>query len=108
MLNGAVTLGTYDGANIEIVQEAGEENNYIFGARVEELKEIMPEYNSRKILSENPRIRQVVQTLIDGTFPTVVRDISESFTSPLQTERHGILRIIIICWVTWRIILTSS
>lgn len=67
MLNGAVTLGTYDGANIEIVKEAGEENNYIFGARVEELKEIMPEYNSRKILSENSRIRQVVQTLIDGT-----------------------------------------
>lgn len=108
MLNGAVTLGTYDGANIEIVQEAGEENNYIFGARVEELKEIMPEYNSRKILSENPRIRQVVQTLIDGTVSDGGTDISESFTSPLQTERHGILRIIIICWVTWRIILTSS
>ncbi len=68
MLNGAVTLGTYDGANIEIVQEAGEENNYIFGARVEELEKIMPEYNSRKLLSENPKIRQVVETLIDGTF----------------------------------------
>lgn len=67
MLNGAVTLGTYDGANIEIVQEAGEENNYIFGARVEELKKIMPEYDSRNILSENPKIKQVVQTLIDGT-----------------------------------------
>lgn len=67
MLNGAVTLGTYDGANIEIVGEAGEENNYIFGARVEELKKIMPKYNSRKLMAENPKIKQVVQTLIDGT-----------------------------------------
>ncbi len=67
MLNGAVTLGTYDGANIEIVEEAGKENNYIFGAKVDELKRIMPEYNSRKILAENDRIRKVVSTLIDGT-----------------------------------------
>lgn len=68
MLNGAVTLGTYDGANVEIVQEAGEENNYIFGARVEELKEIVPEYDSRAILAKDDRIRRVVQTLMDGTF----------------------------------------
>ncbi len=68
MLNGAVTLGTYDGANIEIVQEAGEENNYIFGARVEELEQIMPDYDSRKLFSENEKIRRVVETLIDGTF----------------------------------------
>jgi starch phosphorylase len=68
MLNGAVTLGTYDGANIEIVQEAGEENNYIFGARVEELAEIMPNYQSRKLFAENQKIQRVVSTLIDGTF----------------------------------------
>lgn len=68
MLNGAVTLGTYDGANIEIVQEAGEENNYIFGARVEDLAKIMPTYESRKIFAENKKIQRVVSTLIDGTF----------------------------------------
>lgn len=67
MLNGAVTLGTYDGANIEIVQEAGEENNYIFGARVEDLKSIMPNYDSRKLYAENKKIQMVVSTLIDGT-----------------------------------------
>ncbi len=67
MLNGAVTLGTYDGANIEIVQEAGEENNYIFGARVEELEKIVPEYESRKVFAENPKIKAVVSSLIDGT-----------------------------------------
>ena len=67
MLNGAVTLGTFDGANIEIVQEAGEENNYIFGARVEDLEKIVPEYDSRKIFSEDAMIRKVVSSLIDGT-----------------------------------------
>ena len=40
MLNGAPTIGTYDGANVEIVQEAGAENNYIFGATVEELRDL--------------------------------------------------------------------
>lgn len=67
MLNGAVTLGTYDGANIEIVEQGGEENNYIFGARVEDIEKIRDAYNPRK-LYEDPRIRKVVDTLIDGTF----------------------------------------
>lgn len=66
-LNGAVTLGTYDGANIEIVEEAGEENNYIFGARVEELSDIMKTYDPREIAENNEKIGRVVRTLIDGT-----------------------------------------
>ena len=68
MLNGTMTLGTYDGANVEICEEAGEENNYIFGARVDDLARIMPNYDPRKLYSENTRIARVLNTLIDGTF----------------------------------------
>ena len=68
MLNGAVTLGTYDGANVEIAEEAGEENNYIFGARVEELAEIMPGYDPRKLIAADEKIARVLEKLIDGQF----------------------------------------
>lgn len=67
-MNGAVTLGTYDGANIEIVENAGEENNYIFGARVEELDAIRESYDSKELYMSEPRIKRVVDTLVDGTF----------------------------------------
>lgn len=67
MMNGAVTMGTYDGANIEIVQNAGEENNYIFGARVEDLEKIKGSYQPKKLYAEEPRIKRVMDTLIDGT-----------------------------------------
>ena len=67
MLNGGLTLGTYDGANIEIVQNAGEENAFIFGARVEDIVKIAPKYNPKEIYETNPRIRRVLDTLIDGT-----------------------------------------
>ena len=70
MLNGAVTLGTLDGANVEIVQQAGAENNYIFGATVEELEAIRDTYNPMALYEANPRLRRVVDSLIDGTVPT--------------------------------------
>lgn len=68
MLNGAVTLGTFDGANIEIVEHAGLGNNYIFGATVDEINILRQNYNPKKIYEENPQIRRVLNTLIDGTF----------------------------------------
>lgn len=69
MLNGAVTLGTWDGANIEIAECAGEENEYIFGARVEDIERIKKEgYNPAALLEQNPEIKRVIDTLIDGTF----------------------------------------
>ena len=69
MLNGAVTLGTFDGANVEIVEEAGEENNYIFGATVEELEKIKDSYDPVKIYEKNALLRRALDSLTDGTFP---------------------------------------
>ncbi|MBO4384945.1 MAG: glycogen/starch/alpha-glucan phosphorylase [Clostridia bacterium] len=67
MLNGAVTLGTYDGANIEIVREAGEENNYIFGARVDELERIRPNYSPMDVYNSDEVVRRAVDSLVNGT-----------------------------------------
>lgn len=69
MLNGAVTLGTFDGANVEIVEEAGKENNYIFGATVEEINEIRETYDPTLIYRKNADLRKALDTLTDGTFP---------------------------------------
>lgn len=67
MLNGAVTLGTYDGANVEIAEQAGMENNYIFGARVEEIARIAPDYDPKALYKSDARIKRVIDTLLDGT-----------------------------------------
>ena len=66
MLNGALTLGTYDGANIEIFENAGVENNYLFGAKVEELNEIYDQYNPKEYYHKNEDIKDAVDALVSG------------------------------------------
>ena len=70
MLNGAVTLGTLDGANVEIVKEAGQENNYIFGATVDVINRSRADYNPRWIYEHDHHLHRAMDTLVDGTVPT--------------------------------------
>lgn len=84
MLNGTVTLGTLDGANVEICEEAGKENNYIFGATVEEVSAVKRAYAPQKLLEQNPALKRAVDSLIDGTF-------SDGGTGALKAVYDGLV-----------------
>ena len=91
MLNATPTLGTYDGANVEIVEEAGMDANFIFGARVEELMAIKDTYNPREYYMKDRSINRVVDALIDGTFNDgdsfMFFDIYQSLVDPKNGTR---------------------
>lgn len=67
MMNGALTLGTMDGANVEILDAVGEENAYIFGALETELPELRKSYDPRRTVAQTPGLGRVLDALTDGT-----------------------------------------
>ncbi|MFC5369791.1 glycogen/starch/alpha-glucan phosphorylase [Arcanobacterium bovis] len=67
MMNGALTLGTMDGANVEIVDAVGNDNAYIFGALEEELPQLRASYDPRAVAENTPGLKRTLDAFVDGT-----------------------------------------
>ncbi len=93
MLNGALTLGTMDGANVEIVEEVGEENAFIFGLSSDEVIrfENYGGYNPMDIFNNDANVRKVLMQLINGTYskndPDLFRPLYNSLLNTLSTSK---------------------
>ena len=68
MMNGAITLGTMDGANVEIVQQVAKENCEIFGLTTAEIEELKPNYRVWDYYHNYPKIKRVIDSLVDGSW----------------------------------------
>ncbi len=88
MLNGALTLGTMDGANVEIVEEVGEENAFIFGLSSDEVIhfENYGGYDPMEIFNNDPDIRKVLMQLINGTYNPDTELFRPLYNSLLNTQ----------------------
>jgi starch phosphorylase len=86
MMNGALTIGTLDGANIEIREEVGEENFFLFGLTADQVQEIRKHYQPETIIETDPALKKVMHLLEVGHFnqfePTLFDPILQSIRSP--------------------------
>lgn len=99
MMNGALTLGTMDGANIEIVESAGKENAFIFGLNADEIIKINSEhsYNPQKYLDRNPQLAKILNQLVDGTYDKtglLFRDLHDSIVFGIEGQRPDVYFIL--------------
>lgn len=99
MLNGALTLGTMDGANIEIFEEAGKENGFIFGLTSDQIIKMEQEhsYKPSEYLARNPQLAKVVEQLIDGTYdPThqIFKELHDSLVYGVEGQRPDVFYVL--------------
>ncbi|HNQ96963.1 MAG TPA: glycogen/starch/alpha-glucan phosphorylase [Treponemataceae bacterium] len=100
MMNGALTIGTLDGANIEIVEEAGADNAFIFGLTADEIRKIESEhsYNPQEYLAANPELALVVNQLIDGTYSSMsdnlFRELYDSLVYGVDGQRPDVYYVL--------------
>ncbi len=99
MVNGALTLGTMDGANIEIFEEAGKENGFPFGLSSAEILKMEAEhsYNPQQYLERNPALNKVVEQLIDGTYDPsrqIFKEIHDSLVYGVEGQRPDVYYVL--------------
>jgi len=88
MLNGGLTIGTLDGANVEMAEEMGEENIFIFGMRVEEVEALHAAgYNAHNYYNANPNLKQVMDMIRDGYFSDDPNDFKDMVNMLLHHDR---------------------
>ncbi len=85
-LNGALTIGTLDGANVEIREEVGDENIFIFGLTAEQVDELQPRYVPRAFYEGDERLRQVIDMIHAGYFSPLDREVFHPITDFLLNE----------------------
>lgn len=92
MCNGALTIGTLDGANIEIAEEAGDDNIFVFGLTTEEANALKPVYNPMEIYHNDDEIREAIDLIRSGHFnfgePGIFDPIIDSILSPHDQYLH--------------------
>lgn len=87
MINGAVTLGTLDGANVEIFERVGKENMFLFGLTVDQVRDLWARgYNPGDYLASDPRLKEVIGMLTSGILGKKFDEIAAS----LLTNRYGV------------------
>ena len=91
MINGTPTIGTLDGANVEIANEAGRENNYIFGLTVTEVEKLKKNYNPNDYVENNLKLKKVLESLIDGSLGYKFKDIYDSLLKGNDPDRYLVL-----------------
>ncbi|MBR4374865.1 MAG: glycogen/starch/alpha-glucan phosphorylase [Treponema sp.] len=99
MVNGALTMGTWDGANIEIFEEAGKENGFPFGLLTEEIQKMEKEhlYNPQQYIERNPALEEVVEQLVDGTYDPsrqIFKEIHDSLVYGVEGQRPDVYYVL--------------
>ena len=99
MINGALTLGTMDGANIEIFEEAGKENGFIFGLSSDQIIKMEQDhsYKPSEYLARNPQLAKVVEQLVDGTYdPThqIFKELHDSLVYGVEGQRPDVFYVL--------------